>query len=77
MTDSTGNNVCSPRTPVATTLNVLTTLSTVDLGNLDTTGFALGDDTITVTVSDASGNADPGRDRHRHAPDRHAGDRRR
>ena len=46
--------------PVATTLNVLTTLSTVDLGNLDTTGFALGDDTITVTVADASGNPIPG-----------------
>jgi uncharacterized membrane protein/transglutaminase-like putative cysteine protease len=42
--------------PVATTLNVLSTLSTVDLGNLDTSGFALGDDTITVTVSDDSGN---------------------
>ena len=54
VTDSS-NNVLFTSTPVTTTLNVLTTLSTVDLGNLDTTGFALGDDTITVTVSDASG----------------------
>ena len=47
-------------TPVTTTLNVLTTLSTVDLGNLDTTGFALGNDTITVTVADATGTPIPG-----------------
>jgi len=55
VTDANGKVVYTS-TPVTTTLNVLTTLSTVDLGNLDTTGFALGDDTITVTVSDASGN---------------------
>ncbi len=54
------SNVLFTSTPVATTLNVLTTLSTVDLGNLDTTGFALGEDTITVTVTDSSGNAIPG-----------------
>jgi uncharacterized repeat protein (TIGR01451 family) len=47
-------------TPVTTALNVLTTLSTVDLGNLNTAGFALGDDTITMTVGDASGNPIPG-----------------
>jgi len=41
--------------PVTTTLNVLTTVDSVDLGNLDTTGFALGQDTITVTVDDRSG----------------------
>ena len=46
--------------PVMTTLNVLTTLTTVDLGNLDTTGFALGQDTLTVKVTDASGNPIPG-----------------
>ncbi|HTQ37661.1 MAG TPA: transglutaminase domain-containing protein [Pirellulales bacterium] len=59
VTDS-GNNVLFTSTPVTTTLNVLTTLSTVDLGNLDTTGFAQGDDTITVTVTDTSGNPIPG-----------------
>ena len=59
VTDS-GNHVLFTSQPVSTTLNVLTTLSTVDLGNLDTTGFALGDDTITVTVSDASGTPIPG-----------------
>jgi large repetitive protein len=55
VTDASGT-VVYISTPVTTTLNVLTTLSTVDLGNLNTTGFALGDDTITVTVSDSSGN---------------------
>ena len=59
MTDASGKVLFTSQ-PVATTLNVLTTLSTVDLGNLDTTGFALGDDTITVTVADASGNPIPG-----------------
>ena len=55
VTDASGKVVfTSP--PVATTLDVLATLSTVDLGNLDTIGFALGDDTINVTVSDAAGN---------------------
>ena len=49
VTDSSGNGSSRPRRST-TTLNVLSTLSTVDLGNLDTTGFALGDDTITVTV---------------------------
>ena len=54
------NNVVFTSTPVATTLNVLTTLTTVDLGNLDTTGFALGQDTITVTVAGAAGTPIPG-----------------
>ena len=69
------SNVLFTSTPVTTTLNVLTTLSTVDLGNLDTTGFALGDDTITVTVADATGKPIPGAHRHGDTPDRHAGDR--
>ena len=59
VTDS-GGNVLYTSTPVATTLNVLTTLTSVDLGNLNTTGFALGEDTITVNVTDASGNPIPG-----------------
>ncbi len=54
------NNVIFTSQPVSTTLNVLTTLSTVDLGNLDTTGFALGQDTINVTVDESSGNPIPG-----------------
>ena len=54
------NNLLFTSKPVAATLNVLTTLSTIDLGNLDTTNFALGQDTITVTVADASGNPIPG-----------------
>ena len=56
-----GGNVLFRSQPVTTTLNVLSTLSTVDLGKLDTTGFALGDDTITVTVAKASGNPIPAR----------------
>ncbi len=59
VTDS-GGTVLFTSTPVITTLNVLTTLTTVDLGNLDTTGFALGEDTITVTVADATGTPIPG-----------------
>ena len=55
VTDPSGN-VIFTSTPVTTTLQVLTTLTKVDLGNLDTTGFAIGDDTINVTVTDASGN---------------------
>ena len=54
------NNVIFTSQPVTTTLNVLTTLTTVDLGKLDTTGFALGSDTINVTVADSSGNPIPG-----------------
>jgi len=54
------NNVIFTSQSVATTLNVLTTLTTVDLGKLDTTGFALGQDTITVTVADAGGTPIPG-----------------
>ncbi len=55
VTDQSGN-VIFASTAVTTTLQVLTTLTQVDLGNLDTTNFALGDDTINVTVSDSSGN---------------------
>ena len=43
----------SAAVPVA--LTVASTLSTVDLGMLDTTGFANGVDTITVNLADPSG----------------------
>ncbi len=59
VTDSSGTTLFTS-TPVPTTLNVLSTLSTIDLGSLDTSGFALGQDTITVTVTDASGHPIPG-----------------
>jgi uncharacterized membrane protein/transglutaminase-like putative cysteine protease len=59
VTDAGGNVVFTSQ-PVSTTLNVLTTLSTVDLGNLDTTNLADGDYTINVAVDDTSGNPIPG-----------------
>ena len=46
--------------PVATTLTVLTSLTTVALGDLNTTGFAAGDYTIAVSVTTASGQPIPG-----------------
>ncbi len=60
VTDPSDKVIFTSQPVTTTTLQVLTTLSTVDLGNLDTTGFALGDDTINVTVADASGNPIPG-----------------
>src|SRR5262249_25742067 len=39
---------------------VQTSLATVDLGSFDTTGLALGRYTLTVTVTDTSGNPIPG-----------------
>jgi uncharacterized membrane protein len=56
VTDPNGKVVFTSQ-PVATTLDVLTTLTTVDLGKLDTTNFALGQYTITVNVADAGGHA--------------------
>lgn len=55
-----GGAVVFTSSPTTTTLGVLTSLSTVNLGSLDTTGFALGDYTLTVTVSDANGQPIPG-----------------
>ncbi len=54
------HNVLFTSTPMTTTLNVLTTLTSVDLGSFDTTGFALGTDTIMVTVTDLAGTPLPG-----------------
>ncbi len=70
VTDSGGATLFTS-TAVPTTLNVLTTLSTVDLGSFDTTGFALGQDTITVNVTRRVRQSDPRRDRDRLDPDRH------
>ncbi len=53
VTDINGN-VLFTSTPVATTLGVNSTATTVDLGNVNTTGFANGTDTITVTAVDQS-----------------------
>jgi uncharacterized repeat protein (TIGR01451 family) len=57
--DPSGNEIFRSQ-PVTTTLKVLATLSTVYLGNLSTSGFALGQDTIVVTVATASGDPIPG-----------------
>ena len=59
VTDSNGD-VLFTSTPVSVSLTIVSSLTTVDLGGLDTTGFASGIDTITVTVADASGNPIPG-----------------
>ena len=59
VTDPSGNVVFTSQ-PVSTTLSVLSTLSTVDLGDFDTTNLADGEYTINVAVDDASGNPIPG-----------------
>ena len=59
VTDPSGNVVFTSQ-PVAITLNVLSTLTPADLGNLNTTNFADGEFTINVTVTDSSGNPIPG-----------------
>ncbi len=59
VTDPNGNVVFTSQ-PVSTTLNVLSTLSSVDLGNFDTTSLADGEYTINVAIDDASGNPIPG-----------------
>jgi uncharacterized membrane protein/transglutaminase-like putative cysteine protease len=56
---STGQTVFTSQA-VPLTLGVVTSLATVALGALDTTGFALGEYTITVTLTDASGQPIPG-----------------
>jgi uncharacterized membrane protein len=47
-------------TPVAVQLTLLNSLVDANLGAIDTTGFALGQYTITVTVTDTAGNPLPG-----------------
>ena len=73
MTDANGTVVFTS-TPVALTLNVQTSLITVDMGSFPTTSLADGTYTINVTVTDASGNPIPGAtgqgSAHRHAGER-------
>ena len=59
LTDAQGNVVFASQ-PVAITLDVLTTLTPVDLGNLDTTNLADGAYALNVTASDSAGNPIPG-----------------
>ncbi|QEH35411.1 Ubp3 associated protein Bre5 [Aquisphaera giovannonii] len=51
-----GGGVLFTSSPVTFTLSVLTTLTTVDLRTLDTTGYAKGNLTIAVAVTDLAGN---------------------
>ncbi|MGE3818073.1 MAG: Ig-like domain repeat protein [Isosphaeraceae bacterium] len=53
--DGAGNPVFVS-TPVEVTLGILTTLTTVPLGEFDTTGRPLGSYTIRVVLTDAAGN---------------------
>ena len=55
-----GGTVLFTSAKTAVPLAVTSTVVAADLGNLDTTGFANGVDTITVTLTDASGAAVPG-----------------
>jgi uncharacterized membrane protein len=59
VTDPNGQ-IAFTSTPVPVTLTLQTSLVTVDLNSLDTTGFALGQHTIEVTVTDANDNPIPG-----------------
>ena len=57
--DPNGQTVFTSQ-PVTTTLGVLTTLTTVNLGTLDTTNFARGEYTIAVSVTSPNGQPIPG-----------------
>jgi uncharacterized repeat protein (TIGR01451 family) len=57
---SPSGNVVFTSQPVAVSLNVLTTLTRVDLGNYDTTNLADGEYAINVSIADSSGNPIPG-----------------
>jgi len=54
VSDFNGNVLFTDASPVSVTVGITSTLTTVDLGTFDTTGFADGADTITVTVTDQS-----------------------
>jgi uncharacterized membrane protein len=57
--DPTGKTIFTS-TPVALPLTITSTLTTVDLGNFDTTGLAQGGYVILATVADPSGKPVPG-----------------
>jgi len=57
--DQAGNVVFSS-VPVPIHLSSVTSVATVDLGSLDTTGLSPGSYTINVTIADSSGQAIPG-----------------
>ncbi|MGE0681464.1 MAG: PKD domain-containing protein [Candidatus Binatia bacterium] len=57
--DPNGQTVFTSQ-PVPTTLTVQTELLTLSLGSLDTTGFALGDYTILVSLTKPNGDPIPG-----------------
>ena len=54
VTDANGDTLFTS-TPVTVTLGITSGFTNVDLGSFDTTGFALGVDTITLTAVDQSG----------------------
>jgi uncharacterized membrane protein len=54
VTDPSGNVIYTDANPISVPLTNTTGLTTVDLGNIDTTGFVDGIDTVTVTVTDTS-----------------------
>jgi uncharacterized membrane protein len=58
--DTNGTQIGRASTPVEITLGVLTSLATVDLGTIDTTGFASGSYTIEVAITDLAGETIPG-----------------
>ena len=72
--DANGQQVFAS-TPVPTELTVQTSLTTVALGTLDTTGFAPGNYTIEVTLTDTERPAHPRRDGPCDPADRLAGQR--
>ena len=60
VTDPAGTEVFVLPAPVPATLSVQTSLVSIDLGSLDTSGFALGQYSIDVTVTDLGGVPIPG-----------------
>jgi hypothetical protein len=59
LTDA-GGSVVFTSTPAPLSLTVQTTLATVDMGSFDTTGLAIGNYTINVSLTDPSGHPIPG-----------------
>ena len=74
VTDANGNVLVPASTAVTVPLTITSGLTTVDLGSFDTTGFADGADTVTVTVTDPSSQARGVGHRSRQRDHRLAGD---